>query len=122
MEKDKWTFLAELDASITLDGKRNTLLKTNLISIDPYCGGEINYQISDANKLSFRTGLNNFQHYTNSNGKRVASMMPNAGIGITLGKFTIDYALTNLSALAGSGPALYSNVFSLKLDIQKEGK
>lgn len=121
-ESDKWSILAELDANITLDGKRNTLIKTNLISIDPYCGAEFAYQISDANKLSFRTGFNNFQHYTNSSGKRVASVMPNAGIGISLGKFTIDYALTNLSALAGSGPALYSNVFSLKLDIQKDGK
>lgn len=121
-ESKNWRFLAELDANITLDGKRNTLIKSNLFSIDPYCGGEIGYEISDANKLYFRTGVNNFQHYTNSNGKRVASVMPNVGIGVCFGKFTIDYALTNLNALAGNGPALYSNIFSLKLDIQRDSK
>lgn len=121
-ESDNWKFLAELDANITLDGKRNTLLRTNLLSIDPYCGGEITYSLSDANRLYFRTGFNNFQKYTNSNGKTVASIMPNVGIGFTFGNFTIDYALTNLSAVAGNGPALYSNIFSLKLDINRDGK
>ncbi len=119
---NSWTFLTELDANITLDGKRNTLIKTNLLSIDPYAGGEIGYHISDDNKVFFRTGVNNYQKYTNKNGKKVPSVMPNVGVGITLGKFTIDYALTNLSALAGSGPSLYSNVFSLKLVIDKEGR
>ncbi|MDI1233040.1 MAG: PorV/PorQ family protein [bacterium] len=121
-EKNNWIFLAELDANITLDGKRNTLIKTNLLSIDPYIGGEIGYSISDENKVYFRTGLNNYQQYTNNNGKKVPSVMPNVGVGITLGKFTIDYALTNLSAVAGNGPSLYSNVFSLKLAIDKESK
>ena len=121
-EKNNWMFLAELDANITLDGKRNTLVKTTLLSIDPYVGGEIGYNISDENKVYFRTGLNNYQQYTNNNGKKVPSIMPNVGVGITLGKFTIDYALTNLSAVAGSGPSLYSNVFSLKLAIDKDGR
>jgi hypothetical protein len=119
-ESNNWHFLTELDANVTLDGKRNTLIKTNLLSIDPYIGGELGYDISDENHLFFRTGINNFQHYTNSNGKRVASVMPNVGIGVTLGKFTLDYALTNLSAVAGSGPALYSNIFSLKLAISRD--
>ena len=56
------------------------------------------------------------------NGKKVASVMPNVGLGFTFGKFSLDYALTNLSAVAGSGPALYSNIFSLKLAINREGK
>ncbi len=119
---NSWVFLAELDANITLDGKRNTLVKSNLLSIDPYAGGEIGYNISDENKVYFRTGVNNYQKYTNRNGKKVPSIMPNVGVGITIGKFTIDYALTNLSALANSGPSLYSNVFSLKLAIDREGK
>ncbi len=121
-EKNNWRFLAELDASITLDGKRNTLIRTNLLSIDPYCGGEIGYEISDANKLFFRIGVNNYQQYTNDKGNRISSVMPNVGLGICLGKFTIDYALTNLNAVAGNGPALYSNIFSLKLDIQRDAK
>lgn len=117
--KSDWTFLTEIDGNITLDGKRNTLLKTNFFSLDPYLGGEITYNISDANKIFFRTGVNNYQTYTNKNGKKTASVMPNVGVGFTLSNFTIDYALTNLSALGGNGPALYSNVFSLKLGIDK---
>ncbi len=120
--KNSWSFLTELDASITLDGKRNTLVKTNLFSIDPYIGEEIGYHISDDNKVFLRAGVNNYQKYTNKNGKKTASVMPNIGVGITLGKFTIDYALTNMTALAGNSPSLYSNVFSLKLAIDKESK
>ena len=121
-ESDNWKFLAEIDANITLDGKRNTLIKSNLLSIDPYCGAEVTYNLSDANRLYFRTGFNNFQHYSNSKGKQTASIMPNVGIGFTFGNFTLDYALTNLSAVSGNGPALYSNIFSLKLDINRDSK
>ncbi|MCC6818522.1 MAG: PorV/PorQ family protein [Bacteroidia bacterium] len=121
-EKNKWNFLAESNMTITLDGKRNTLIKTNFASIDLALGGEIGYSVNDDNHIFFRTGFNNFQHYTNKNGKNVASITPNVGVGITLGRFTIDYALTNLSAVAGSGPSLYSNIFSLKLAINRDSK
>jgi len=121
-ESGNFTFLGEADINITLDGKRNTLVRTNLLSIDPYLGTEIGYDISDANHLYFRAGLNNFQQYTNSDGKKVPSVMPNVGLGFTFGKFSIDYALTNLSAVANAGPALYSNIFSLKLEINRDGK
>ena len=114
-----WEFVTELNAQFTLDGKRNTLVKSNFISIDPNLGGEVLYKISDKNVVFFRTGINNYQTYTNKNGKKVSSIMPNVGVGVALGNFTIDYALTNLSALSGNGPALYSNIISLKLGINK---
>ena len=114
-----WEFVTELNAQFTLDGKRNTLVKSNFISIDPNLGGEVLYKISDKNVVFFRTGVNNYQTYTNKNGKKVSSIMPNVGVGVALGNFTIDYALTNLSALSGNGPALYSNIISLKLGINK---
>lgn len=118
-EIDNWSILTEYNADLTLDGKRNTLLKTDLLSIDPYLGAEIGYQINDKNKVFFRTGFNNIQKYTNKSGNHIWSVRPNAGVGIVLNKITIDYALTNLSALSGSGPSLYSNIFSLKLEINK---
>jgi hypothetical protein len=46
--------------------------------------------------------------------------MPHAGIGLSLGPFQIDYALTNLVALSSQSANLYSNIFSLKFDIDKE--
>ncbi len=118
-EIDNWSILTEYNADLTLDGKRNTLLKTDLFSIDPYLGAELGYQINDKNKVFFRTGFNNVQKYTNKSGNHIWSVRPNAGVGIVLNKITIDYALTNLSALSGSGPSLYSNIFSLKLEINK---
>lgn len=121
-EREKWNLLAETNLIITMDGKRNTLVRTNFVSMDLVLGGEVSYSINDDNKLFFRAGLNNFQHYTNKNRKRVAAITPNVGVGITLGKFTIDYALTNLSSVAGSGPSLYSNIFSLKLAINRNSK
>lgn len=121
-ESGSWTFLAEIDANMTLDGKRNTLIRTNLISIDPYIGGEIGYDIGNNNHLYFRAGANNYQKYTNKNGKSVNSVMPNVGLGFTFGRFSIDYALTNLSSIGGSGIGLYSNIFSLKLAINRDGK
>jgi hypothetical protein len=119
-EVNDWFFLAEANAQITLDGKRNTLIRTNFLSIDPNIGAEVGYTINDKNKLFFRTGLNNYQQYTNKNGNRVSSVMPNVGVGIVLGNFSIDYALTNINAVAGNGPALYSNIISLKLGIDKK--
>ncbi len=121
-ETDKWNFLAESNLNITMDGKRNTLVKTNFVSLDLTLGGEITYSVSDKNKVFFRTGFNNFQQYTNKNGKKVASIAPNVGIGLRLDRFTLDYALTNLSAVAGSGPSLYSNILSLKYAINRDIK
>lgn len=121
-ENNNWTFLAETNLNITMDGKRNTLVRTDFVSLDLALGGEITYAVSDKNKLYFRTGFNNFQQYTNKNGKKVSSVTPNVGIGLSLDRFTLDYALTNLSAVAGSGPSLYSNILSLKYAINRDSK
>lgn len=66
-----------------------------------------------------RFGCNNYQTYR-LNGQQTSSAMPHAGIGLALGPFQIDYALTNLVALSSQSANLYSNIFSLKYDIDKE--
>ena len=63
-EKNNLSLLTEIDANITLDGKRNTLLKTNVFSVDPYLGVEAGYKISENNKINLRMGVNNYQTYT----------------------------------------------------------
>src|SRR5690606_3505962 len=117
---NQWRILGELDAEITLDGKRNTLIRTNLLSIAPVLGAEVSYNINDKNFVYFRTGLNNFQQYTNENGKKTSSVMPNAGVGFTFDRFSLDYTLANLSSIGASGSGLYSNIISLKLAMNKE--
>ncbi len=117
---NNWSVLAETNLATTTDGKRNVLIKSNSVSIDPNIGAEVGYKINERNKVFFRTGVNNFQKQSNSKGKRVTTVSPNIGVGITLGDFTIDYALTNLSSIGDNNSKLFSNVFSLKLAINKK--
>lgn len=111
--------LAVLDLETTTDGKRNTLIKSNLISIDPRLGVEMAYKFNEEekNKIFLRLGTANFQQETNLEGKKRTTFMPTIGVGVQLQKnFTIDYALTDIG---DQSAALYSNVISLKIAINK---
>ena len=107
----KITGRIELDADMTFDGQRNVLISSNPVSVDPHFGLEIGY----ANFIFLRGGIQNIQSVKDFDGKSSTIVQPNMGLGLKLGKLTIDYALTNI----GSQETLYSNVFSLKLDIYK---
>jgi hypothetical protein len=108
----KISLLAEVDIDATFDGKRNVLIKSKAVSMDPHIGLEASYI-----KIVFlRTGIGNYQVYTDNVGKRVKTFQPNIGIGVRIKSFTIDYALTDIG---DRSVALYSNVFSLKVDINK---
>ncbi|MBE7508738.1 MAG: hypothetical protein HS118_00880 [Bacteroidia bacterium] len=108
----KFSIAPALDLEMTFDGKRNTLIKTNFASIDPRVGIEAGY-----NHLIFlRTGISNFQQVTDMDGKKKTTVQPNLGVGIRLKSLSIDYALTNI----GNSNNLYSNVFSIRLNIYKQ--
>lgn len=107
----KISLLTELDADMTFDGQRNVLISSDPVSIDPHFGFELGY----IEFIFLRGGVQNIQKVKNFDDTKSTIMQPNIGLGIKLGKLTIDYALTNLS----SSEILYSNVFSLKLDINK---
>lgn len=110
----KFSIAPALDLEMTFDGKRNTLIKTNFASIDPRVGIEAGY-----NHLIFlRTGISNFQQVTDMDGKKKTTVQPNLGVGIRLKSLSIDYALTNI----GNSNNLYSNVFSIRLNIYKQKK
>ena len=105
---------AEINMDITSDGKRNTLLKTNVFSIDPHIGMELS--ISDF--LFVRAGAGNIQKEFNIEGNEVTTLQPNMGVGLNIrNKVMVDYALTNLGSTSS---ALYSNIFSLKLNLQNK--
>jgi hypothetical protein len=108
--KNKLTVQPALDIVTTFDRKRNVLVKSNFASIDPVFGVETAYK----NFLYVRLGINNIQKVTNEKDKKVTSVQPNAGVGIRYRIFTLDYALTNAGDVSES---LYSNIFSLKIDI-----
>lgn len=104
--------LAATDLIITFDGKRNTVLRTGVFSIDPAAGIELDYM-----KIVFlRFGAGNVQRIKTFEGNYSTAIQPNFGLGVKISKFTIDYALTDLGNFSES---LYSNVFSLKFSFDK---
>jgi hypothetical protein len=109
----KFSLLSEIDLDATFDGKRNVLIKTNGISMDPHIGLEAGYM----NMIYLRAGIGNYQSYTDAVGRKVRTLQPNIGVGVRIKSVYIDYALTDIG---DQSVALYSNVFSLKIDINKK--
>lgn len=88
----------------------NDLISTSFVSIDPALGFEFGY-----NNLAFlRTGFGNFQKIQQLDGSNKTGFQPNLGLGFQYKGIAIDYALTDLGNQSAS---LYSNVFSLKVDL-----
>lgn len=111
MGKD-FSLITELDADLTTDGKRNTLIVGDPISIDPHFGIEVGFK-----KIVFvRGGIGNLQRITETTGKEVMSVQPNIGIGVNIKGLSINYALTDIG---DASVALYSNVFSLRFNLDK---
>ncbi len=108
--KDKISIMPELNLITTFDGKRNTLIKSNVFSTDPVIGLEVGY----LKMIYLRGGINNIQQVTDINNKSATVVVPCIGVGIKYKVFTLDYALTNNVTLG-----LYSNIFSIKIDIDK---
>ena len=93
---------------------RNTLVRDQNWSMNPVFGFEAGFK-----KLIFlRGGIGNFQTTVNADQTgRDLSYQPNLGVGIKLGPINIDYALTDIG---DQSTALYSNVFSLRFNINQK--
>ncbi|WP_425392699.1 PorV/PorQ family protein [Ekhidna sp.] len=105
--------MASMDVDITFDGKRNTLVNSELVSLDPKVGIEADYK-----KMAFlRLGVNQFQQIKDFDGSTSWTFQPNMGVGIHFNELTIDYALTDIGNLA---PGLFSHVFSIKVNFNVE--
>ena len=106
--------MAEANLDLTFDGKRNTVLSGNTISIDPHVGLEAT--ISDV--FFIRAGITNFQKALKdgdtTNQKKVWIYQPSAGAGFKIKNVMIDYAFTNL---ANQSNPLYTHIFSIRLNI-----
>ncbi len=112
--KDNISVLGEINLINTFDGKRNTVIKTDLWSMEPAIGAEIGYR----GFVFLRGGLGNIQKQLNDAASRyITTVQPNFGVGVRYKMFTLDYALTDIG---DRSTALYSNVFSLKIDINRK--
>jgi hypothetical protein len=88
----------------------NDLINSNLVSVDPALGLEFNY----TDLVFVRAGVGNFQNVTQIDNTKKVGFQPNIGLGFRYKGIQIDYALTDLG---DQSAALYSNIFSLKVDL-----
>jgi len=112
--KDKIELMAELDWELTTDGKRNTLISSKAISLDPRLGVELGLW-----KIGYlRGGISNFQKMTNvSTGKQKFTVQPSIGVGLRYKNIVyLDYAFTDVGKTSENQ---YSHVISLKVGINK---
>src|SRR5690554_6309051 len=88
----------------------NDLISTSFVSIDPAIGFEAGY----IDMVFVRAGLGNFQNVMQLDGSESVNFQPNIGLGFRYKGIQIDYALTDIG---DQSAALYSNIFSLKMDL-----
>jgi hypothetical protein len=113
----KSSLSAELAMDVTFDGKRNTVISSDPVSVDPRLGLELNI----SNTFFLRGGVYNFQQGLKdgdtTNQQKVWIYQPCIGAGFKFGNVAIDYAYNNL---ANQSSPLYTNVISLRVDIVKK--
>ncbi|MFB0925009.1 MAG: PorV/PorQ family protein [Vicingaceae bacterium] len=110
---NKFSALGEIDFDFSTDGKRNVLITGDPVSVDPHMGVEVGYS-----KMVFlRLGVGNFQKVTDILKNDKITYQPNFGIGIQFRGIAIDYAFSDIG---DQSDALYSNIFSLRFDINKQ--
>ncbi len=90
--------------------RTNDLISSTMVSIDPALGFEFGY----TDLVFLRAGVGNFQNVTQIDNTKKVGFQPNIGLGFKYKGIQVDYALTNLGDQTS---ALYSNIFSVKVDL-----
>lgn len=103
-----FTLLAEVDLNFRF-AETNDLISTSFASITPSLGLEFAY----IDMVYVRGGVGNFQNIKQLDNSDSVGFQPNIGVGFRYKGIQVDYALTDIG---DQSAALYSNVFSLKLD------
>lgn len=88
----------------------NDIFASNMVSIDPAIGLEYEY----VDLVFIRAGVGNFQKVVQIDNTKKIGFQPNIGLGYKYKGIQIDYALTDIG---DQSAALYSNIFSLKVDL-----
>ena len=90
--------------------KTNDVISTDFVSIDPAIGFEFGY----TDLVFLRAGVGNFQNVQQLDNTEKVGFQPNIGLGFKYKGIQVDYALTDLG---NQSAALYSNIFSVKVDL-----
>ena len=107
LNKD-FNLVSEMDLNMRFT-KTNDIISSDIVSIDPAFGIQLDY----LQLVYVRAGVGNMQHELQFDNSKDVTLQPNFGVGFKYKGIQIDYALTNIASV---GNALYSNVFSIKLD------
>jgi hypothetical protein len=100
---------AEVDLNLRFI-QTNDILSSSSVSATPALG--VQYGFLDL--VFVRAGVGNFQNIEQLDGNDSVTFQPNIGVGFKYKGISVDYALTDIG---DSSDALYSNVFSLNVDL-----
>jgi hypothetical protein len=104
-----YTLLAAVNLNMQF-ARTNDVIASDAVSIDPAIGFEFGY----TNLVFLRAGVGNFQNVEQIDGTKKVNFQPNIGLGFKYKGIQVDYALTDLG---DQSAALYSNIFSVKVDL-----
>lgn len=104
-----YTLITALDLNVRFE-ENNDIFSTSVASINPALGFEFGY----TDLVFLRAGVGNFQNELQFDDSESVTFQPNFGVGFKYRGIQIDYAFTDIG---DQSAALYSNVFSLKLDL-----
>ena len=103
-----YSIKAEVDLMMRFT-QTNDILSSSALSATPAAGIEFGY----TGLVFIRAGVGNFQEITQLDGSNRIGFQPNIGVGFQYKGIHIDYALTDIG---DQRAAIYSDIFSLKLD------
>jgi len=104
-----YTLLAAANLNMQF-ARTNDVISTDFVSISPSLGFEFGY----TDLVFLRAGVGNFQNITQIDNSTKLGFQPNIGLGFKYKGIQVDYALTDLG---DQSAALYSNIFSVKVDL-----
>ena len=104
-----YTLRTEIDLICRFE-ENNDIISSSFVSINPALGLEFGY----TDLVFFRAGIGNFQNELQLDNSSPLTFQPNFGVGFKYNGICLDYAFTDIG---DQSAALYSNVFSLKIDL-----
>ncbi len=103
-----YTLLTAINLNVRFE-ENNDIISSSFASVNPALGFEFGY----IDMIYLRTGIGNFQNELQIDNTEQVSFQPSFGVGFKYNGIQIDYAFTDIG---DQSVALYSNIFSLKLD------
>jgi len=103
-----YSLLASFDLNVRFE-QNNDVISSSFASINPALGFEFGY----TDLVFLRAGVGNFQNELQIDNSDSLTFQPSLGLGFKYNGIQLDYAFTDIG---DQSIALYSNVFSLKID------